>query len=103
MAFTSVVGTWAAGTVNANGAMVDSVYSDENTSYGQAATWGAEENTNKSFGFNLEWQATENLTLTLDAHDSSSQKVGTDGDNSVNFINGNWAGWEGVYVRFSNG
>ena len=94
------LGGWnmGAGTVNANGAMVDSVYSDANTSYGQAATWGAEENTNKSFGFNLEWQATENLTLTLDAHDSSSQKVGTDGDNSVNFINGNWAGWEGVYV-----
>ena len=94
------LGGWnmSSGTVNRNGAIVDSAYADENTSYGQAATWGAEENTNKSLGLNIEWQATENLTLTLDAHDSSSKKVGTDGDNSVNFINGNWAGWEGVYA-----
>lgn len=94
------LGGWnmGSGTVNANGALVDSVYNDENTSYGQAATWGDEENTNKSFGFNLEWQATENLTLTLDGHDSSAKKVGTDGDNFISFINGNWAGWEGVYT-----
>ena len=94
------LGGWnmGSGTVNENGALVNSTYSDANTSYGQAATWGAEENTNKSLGFNLEWQASESLTLTLDAHDSSSQKVGTDGDNSVNFINGNWPGWEGVYA-----
>ena len=93
------LGGWnmGSGTVNENGAMVSSVYDDANTSYGQAATWGVEENTNKSFGFNLEWQATENLTLTLDAHDSSSMKSGTDGDNSVNFINGNWPGWDGIY------
>jgi TonB-dependent receptor len=93
------LGGWnmASGTVNANGAVVESVYNDENTSYGQAATWGAEENTNKSLGINLEWQATENLTLTFDAHDSTSEKVGTDGDNSIGFINGNWAGWDGVY------
>ena len=94
------LGGWdmGSGTVNENGVLVDSTYSDANTSYGQAATWGAEENTNKSLGFNLEWQASESLTLTLDAHDSSSQKVGTDGDNSVNFINGNWPGWDGVYA-----
>ena len=90
----------ATGTVNENGVVVDSTYTDgSNVSYGQSVTMGEEENTNKSFGINLEWQATENLTLTLDAHDSSAQKVGTDGDNSIGFINGNWPGWGdgGVY------
>ena len=94
------LGGWdmSAGTVNENGAVVNSTYSEANTSYGQAATWGAEENTNKSLGFNLEWQASESLALTFDAHDSSSQKVGTDGDNSVNFINGNWPGWDNIHA-----
>ena len=89
------LGGWSmsTGTVNQNGVVVDSTYADGNTSYGQAVTFGAEENTNKSLGINLEWQATENLTLELDAHDSTAKKFGTDGDNSIGFINGNWAGW----------
>lgn len=100
--FGTYLGGWnmATGTVNENGVVVDSTYTDgSNVSYGQSVTMGEEENTNKSFGINLEWQATENLTLTLDAHDSSAQKVGTDGDNSIGFINGNWPGWGdgGVY------
>lgn len=100
--FGTYLGGWnmATGTVNENGVVVDSTYTDgTNVSYGQSVTMGEEENTNKSFGINLEWQATENLTLTLDAHDSSAKKVGTDGDNSIGFINGNWPGWGdgGVY------
>jgi TonB-dependent receptor len=94
--FGTYLGGWnmATGTVNENGVVVDSTYTDgSNVSYGQSVTMGEEENTNKSFGINLEWQATENLTLTLDAHDSSAKKVGTDGDNSIGFINGNWAGY----------
>ena len=96
--FGTYLGGWnmATGTVNENGVVVDSTYTDgTNVSYGQSVTMGEEENTNKSFGINLEWQATENLTLTLDAHDSSAKKVGTDGDNSIGFINGNWAGYGG--------
>jgi len=98
--FGAYLGGWnmASGTVNENGVVVESTYadpSDSNVSYGQSVTRGFEENTNKSFGMNLEWQATDNLTLTLDAHDSSAMKVGTDGDDFVGFINGNWAGYGG--------
>jgi len=95
------LGGWnvSAATANENGVIVDSTYADGNTSYGQSVTFGAEENTNESLGINLQWQATESLTLTLDAHDSSAEKKGTDGDNAIGFINGNWAGWGdgGVY------
>ena len=100
-----------AGTANENGAIVSATYAaaegawpndkNENGDYGQAITWGDGENTNKSFGINLEWQASDNLTLAVDAHDSSSTKVGTDGDNSISFMNGHWQGYGdgGVYAQ----
>jgi TonB-dependent receptor len=111
--FGPYLGGWnmTAGTVNENGAIVAATYAaeegawpadyNENGAYGQAVTWGMEENINKSFGFNVEWQASDNLSLSLDAHDSSSKKVGTDGDNAISFINSNWFGHgdAGVYAQ----
>jgi len=36
---------------------------------------GQSKNENHSIGLNLDWQATDNLTLTLDAHDSSAETM----------------------------
>jgi TonB-dependent receptor len=81
----------ATGTANARGTILDSTYNGG--TYTHSGTWGYEDSTNKSLGFNLEWQATEALSLALDFHDSSAEKDGTGLDNSISFINSNWQGW----------
>ncbi|MBT5700923.1 MAG: TonB-dependent receptor [Gammaproteobacteria bacterium] len=79
------------GIANSNGSIVDSSYAGG--TYTHSATWGFEDSTNKSLGFNVEWQATDSLALTFDYHDSSAEKDGTGLDNSISFINANWPGW----------
>ncbi|NQZ83676.1 MAG: TonB-dependent receptor [Colwellia sp.] len=44
------------------------------------------ESENKSLGFNLEWQATDNLNLNFDFHDSSAESFGGDTGNNTFFI-----------------
>lgn len=44
---------------------------------------------NKSLGLNIEWQATDNLHFTLDAHDSSAENLGVGLGNDAFLIIGN--------------
>ncbi|GGA73661.1 TonB-dependent receptor [Neiella marina] len=53
-------------------------------SYGVGA-WETE-NENKSIGFNLEWQATDNLNLAFDAHDSEAEAQPKDSRGSNNIV-----------------
>ena len=48
-------------------------------------SWGTT-NENKSFGFNVEWQATENLEITFDAHSSSAEAQPQDHRGSNNIV-----------------
>lgn len=84
------------GVANSHGAIVDSNYA--NGTYTHTGTWGFEDSTNKSLGFNVEWQVNDSLGLSFDYHDSSAEKIGTGLDNSISFINGNWPGWDAVYA-----
>lgn len=85
------------GTANGNGVIYDSSY--DGGSYTHSATWGNEDSVNKSLGFNVEWRPNENFVLAMDYHNSSAEKDGTGLDNSISFINANWAAWGdgGVY------
>ncbi len=72
------------GTADENGVIVDSTY--DRGEYTHTATWGSEDDTNKSLGLNLEWQASDALALTFDYHQSSAHKIGA--DNNIAFVNG---------------
>jgi len=89
------------GVANSRGVITDSVYSSNPDifafpTYTHSATWGYEDSTNKSTGFNVEWQASDALVMVFDFHDSSAEKIGTGLDNSISFINGNWGGYFNV-------
>ena len=57
---------------------------------------GGFQNENKSLGFNLEWQARDNLKFELDVHDSSATSQGTGLGNDAFLIIGNTScGWCG--------
>ncbi len=89
------------GVANSRGVITDSVYSSNPDifafpTYTHSATWGFEDSTNKSAGLNVEWEATDALTLAFDYHNSSAEKLGTGLDNSISFINANWGGYFGV-------
>ncbi len=49
------------------------VYTDDNLGFTLSSNLAANENVNKSLGFNLDWAATDNLTLEFDFHDSSAE------------------------------
>lgn len=85
-------GSIVSGTVNERG-----TYTSVTESGGDFATnvgRGGFENENKSLGLNLEWQATENLKLELDYHDSSATSQGTGLGNDAFLIIGNTS-WDG--------
>ena len=50
---------------------------------------GAYQNRNESLGLNIEWKASENLTMTFDAHDSSAIAQGMGLGNDAYLITGN--------------
>lgn len=59
------------GSTDANGTVVNPRHNNHRLNF--TNTHQVIETENKSIGFNIEWQASDNLTLTLDAHDSTSE------------------------------
>jgi TonB-dependent receptor len=82
-------GSWLGGwdtdnaIINGHGAFTD--VSVSNRAYDHEIIWQSLINTNKSLGFNLDWQVSDSLTLTFDAHDSSAAVDGGELNNSIGF------------------
>ncbi|RYE57244.1 MAG: TonB-dependent receptor [Sphingobacteriales bacterium] len=77
-------GNLASGVIDKNGTMITLTENGADFAYNQSKSgWETE---NKSIGFNLEWKATENLTLDFDAHNSTSDFTGTGRGNDVFII-----------------
>jgi len=79
------LGGWntQSGTIDTNGVYTDVVVGERG--YDHQAIWGNVDSINKSKGFNLEWTASDNLTIVLDYHDSSAEKDGTELPNEIGF------------------
>lgn len=63
------------GTANANGTVVNPSITSDGVNYGAFDFNGYTdliENENKSLGFNVDWQVTDNISLNFDAHNSES-------------------------------
>ncbi|MDB2448249.1 TonB-dependent receptor, partial [Gammaproteobacteria bacterium] len=60
--------------------------SEKSNDYAANMARGGLINTNDSLGFNLEWDATDNLTVTFDAHDSTAEGKGQPGVGSNTFL-----------------
>jgi len=84
-----VFGSWLGGwttydaLINEHGAYTDVVVGER--AYEHQVIWQDLDNTNKSLGFNLDWQVNDSLTLTLDAHNSTAEVDGGELDNRVSF------------------
>lgn len=82
-------GSWLGGwdtdsaTINEHGAYTDVTVS--NRSYDHELIWQELENTNKSLGFNLEWNINDAWSLTFDAHNSTAEVDGGELNNSIAF------------------
>ena len=88
-----VFGSWLGGwdtldaLIDENGAYTDVVVG--NRAYDHEVIWQDLDNTNKSLGFNLDWQLNDSLTLTFDAHHSTAEVTGGELNNSVGFSSNN--------------
>ena len=78
--------TMTAGVIDENGTFVSVTESGED--YASNVRLNTSETENKSIGFNIEWQATDNLTLNFDLHDSSNVNGGVGRGNDVFLILG---------------
>ena len=85
--------------IDSNGAVLSgaelTTYFDGSV-YQNNVQFGDSSNNNKSVGLNIEFRATDDLTLTFDYHDSNALTKGTPGGSQMNtlvFGNGCWAGW----------
>ena len=70
------------------------VYTDvtvNNRAYDHEVIWQELENLNKSLGINLEWNITDALSLTFDAHHSTAEVDGGELNNSLGFTTDNKA------------
>jgi TonB-dependent receptor len=82
-------GSWLGGwdtldaVINQNGVYTDVVVG--NRAYDHELIWQELTNTNKSLGFNLDWQVSDSLTLIFDAHHSSAAVDGGELDNALGF------------------
>lgn len=82
-------GSWLGGwdtdyaLINENGAYTNAVVS--NRAYDHELIWQELDNTNKSLGFNLEWDISDSFSLTFDAHQSSAEVDGGELNNSIGF------------------
>jgi len=87
-------GYWMSGPGNATNAHINQngtfdFVTEVGGDYSSTMHKGANENENKSLGLNIKWQATENLSLAFDAHDSEATAGGADnGASSTFFIMG---------------
>ena len=99
----TMFGSWLGGwdtqqaTINTNGVYTDVVVG--NRSYDHQLIWGATKNSNNSVGLNLDWQFNNDLRLTLDYHDSSAVKVGSELPNEMGFTTTN----KGVVTHTNGG
>lgn len=85
-------GSVTGGTINERGTYTQ--VSEAGGDYATNVGRGASENENKSLGINLEWQATDSLKFTFDAHDSSAVTQGQGLGNDAFMIIGNtFCGW----------
>ncbi len=85
----STFGSWLGGwnttdaVINTNGAYTDVTVADRG--YDHSVTWGDSETDNRSLGFNLAWDVSEQLQLELDAHNSTAELSGNIFDNRLGF------------------
>jgi len=91
MLFGSWLGGWdtQSATINANGAFTDVVVG--NRAYDHTATWSKLESDNNSYGFNLAWDVSDSLQLSLDYHSSTAELDGNIFDNELGFTTDNKA------------
>ena len=84
--FGSWLGGWGttAGTINKNGAYTDVTVGGRG--YDHQLIWGNTENENKSLGFNLAIQHSDSLSIEIDYHNSSAEKLGTELPNEMGFV-----------------
>ncbi|SHG76162.1 TonB-dependent receptor [Ferrimonas marina] len=73
-------GSATSATINENGTFVN--VTEVGGDYSGTMTQSGSENENKSLGFNVEWQATELLTLRFDAHNSTATSEGSLGNST---------------------
>jgi TonB-dependent receptor len=78
--------TMTEGVIDENGTFVRVTETGED--YASNVRLNTSETENKSIGFNLEWQATDNLTVNFDVHDSSGVNGGVGRGNDVFLILG---------------
>lgn len=88
-------GSWLGGwdtetaTINEHGAYTDVTVG--NRAYDHELIWQDLVNTNKSLGFNAEWNVSDAFSLTFDAHNSSAAVDGGELNNSLGFTTDNKA------------
>ena len=81
--FGSWLGGWdtSAGTINSNGVFTDVVVA--NRAYDHQLIWGDTNSANRSLGMNHEFNVSDALTITFDAHSSTALKSGTELPNEL--------------------
>ena len=89
--FGSWLGGWDTNSalINQNGAYTDVVVG--NRAYDHELIWQDLTNTNKSLGFNTEWQVNDALSFSVDAHHSTAEVKGGELNNSIGFTTDNRA------------
>ena len=85
------IGIWFVGGGNVRNAVTNengtfTTVTEAGGDYASNMSRGGLINTNNSLGFNLEWNATDNLTVTFDAHDSSAEGKGAPEVGSDTFL-----------------
>ena len=83
--FGSWLGGWDTqqGIINSRGVYTDVTVGAR--AYDHQLIWGSTKNLNQSVGFNTEWQVSEALVLSLDIHNSSASKKGSELPNEMGF------------------
>ncbi|WP_033538437.1 MULTISPECIES: TonB-dependent receptor [Shewanella] len=86
---TDTWGLWFSGPGNATEAHINEngtfdYVTEVGGDYSSTMQQNASDNINNSLGFNIKWQATDNLALSFDAHDSNATAEGTLGDYADN-------------------
>tara|TARA_Y100000748_G_scaffold302364_1_gene304432 strand:- start:10564 stop:12780 length:2217 start_codon:yes stop_codon:yes gene_type:complete len=95
-------------TINERGAVIQgtSEAAGNGDSWQNDFEYGNSSNNNKSVGINFDYQANDNLNISLDYHDSVAGFKGTPGgtqNNILQFSNGAWPGWGWWPVQEASG
>ena len=83
--FGSWLGGWDTqqGIINSRGVYTDVTVA--NRSYDHQLIWGSTKNLNQSLGLNIDWQINDSLVISLDTHQSSASKTGSELPNEMGF------------------